>query len=131
MELAAAKPEKLPVLRASLLAADPLMSALGRPNREQVMTVRQGTATTLQALELTNGATLAAALKIGAEKIITIGPKNSAQLATSLYRQALSRDPTTVELAFATQLLGSPVQAEGVEDLLWVLAMLPEFQLIY
>jgi hypothetical protein len=95
------------------------------------MTVRQGTATTLQALELTNGGTLAAALKIGAEKIITIGPKNSAQLATSLYRQALSRDPTTVELAFATQLLGSPVQTEGVEDLLWVLAMLPEFQLIY
>ena len=33
-------PEKLPVQRASLLAADPLMSALGRPNREQVVTVR-------------------------------------------------------------------------------------------
>jgi hypothetical protein len=131
MELAAAMPEKLPVQRASLLAADPLMSALGRPNREQVVTVRQGTATTLQALELTNGATLAANLKTAAEKILATAPKDSAQLATTLYRQALSRGPTPAELASATQLLGSPVQAEGVQDLLWALAMLPEFQLIY
>jgi hypothetical protein len=131
MELAAAMPEKLPVQRASLLAADPLMLALGRPNREQVVTVRQGTATTLQALELTNGATLAAALKTGVEKILVTAPKDPAQLATTLYHQALSRGPTPAELAFATQLLGSPVQAEGVQDLLWALAMLPEFQLIY
>ena len=124
-------PEKLPVQRASLLAADPLMSALGRPNREQVVTVRQGTATTLQALELTNGATLAASLKTAAEKILASAPKDSALLATTLYRQALSRGPTSAELASATQLLGSPVQAEGVQDLLWALAMLPEFQLIY
>ena len=95
------------------------------------MTVRQGTATTLQALELTNGATLAAALKTGAEKILATAPKDPAQLATTLYRQALSRGPTPTELAFATQLLDSPVQAEGVQDLLWSLAMLPEFQLIY
>jgi hypothetical protein len=80
---------------------------------------------------LTNGATLAAALKTGAEKILATAPEDSAQLATTLYRQALSRDPTPAELAFAKQLVGSPVQAEGVQDLLWSLAMLPEFQLIY
>ena len=45
-------------VRASLVAADPLMTALGRPNREQVMTLRFSAATTLQALELTNGKTL-------------------------------------------------------------------------
>jgi hypothetical protein len=31
----------------------------------------------------------------------------------------------------AAALIGAPARAEGVEDLLWVLAMLPEFQLIY
>ncbi len=46
-------------VRASLVAADPLMVEMGRPNREQVVTTRAETATTLQALELTNGKTLA------------------------------------------------------------------------
>src|SRR5262249_8040472 len=46
-------------VRASLVAADPLTTALGRPNREQVLTLRSPNATTLQALELTNGKTLA------------------------------------------------------------------------
>jgi hypothetical protein len=45
--------------RAALANADPLMTALGRPNREQVVTVRTSAATTLQALELENGSTLA------------------------------------------------------------------------
>ncbi len=49
-------------IRASMVAADPLMVALGRPNREQVVTTRATTATTLQALELTNGETLAKVL---------------------------------------------------------------------
>ena len=31
----------------------------------------------------------------------------------------------------AGELLGEPVQREQVEDLLWSMAMLPEFQLIY
>ena len=44
--------------RAALVAATPLMLALGRPNREQVVTTRTGTATTLQTLELLNGPTL-------------------------------------------------------------------------
>jgi mono/diheme cytochrome c family protein len=131
LALAAAQPDKLPVERASLVAADPLMVALGRPNREQVTTTRQATATTLQALELTNGSTLADLLKRGAEKVLANAPKDSAALADALYLQALSRKPTATERKVAAQLLGSPAQAAGVEDLLWSLAMLPEFQLIY
>ncbi len=38
-------------IRAALVAADPLTTALGRPNRDQVVTARAGAATTLQALE--------------------------------------------------------------------------------
>ena len=30
----------------------------------------------------------------------------------------------------ATELLGSPPTQQGVEDLLWVVMMLPEFQII-
>lgn len=130
LELAAAKPENLPVARASLVAADPLMASLGRPNREQVMTVRQGTATTLQALELTNGATLARLLKKGADKLAADTPADTAALVASLYRNALSRPPTPAEQAAAVAVVGSPVKSEGVQDLLWALTMLPEFQLI-
>jgi hypothetical protein len=42
-------------VRSSMVTADPLTVALGRPNREQVITSRASAATTLQALELTNG----------------------------------------------------------------------------
>jgi hypothetical protein len=31
----------------------------------------------------------------------------------------------------ARDLVGSPARKEGVEDLLWAMTMLPEFQLIY
>ena len=55
-------------VRAALLYADPLTTALGRPNREQVNTVRPTAATTLQMLELTNGATLAERLTKGGEE---------------------------------------------------------------
>ncbi|MCX6951903.1 MAG: DUF1553 domain-containing protein, partial [Verrucomicrobia bacterium] len=131
LELAASRPEGLPVQRAALVAADPLMAALGRPNREQVVTVRQGTATTLQALELTNGSTLAALLKRGADKLLATPPPTPGALVTSLYLQALCRPPTKAELSAAEPLVGSPVTSEGIQDLLWALAMLPEFQLIY
>ena len=133
LELAASHKDTLPVQRASLVAADPLMAALGRPNREQVMTVRQGTATTLQALELTNGSTLAGLLQQAAEKILADAPAKTtaATLVTSLYRHALSRPPTPAELVAAEALVGSPASSAGVQDLLWALAMLPEFQLIH
>jgi mono/diheme cytochrome c family protein len=132
LDIAAAPADKLPVRRASLVGADPLMTALGRPNREQVTTVRQTTPTTLQALELTNGATLAKLLADGAKKVIAAAPQaSSAELIDTLYRQTLSRPPTEKERALALEIVGTPAQAAGVEDLLWALAMLPEFQLIY
>ena len=64
-------------IRASLVAADPLTVALGRPNREQVVTTRATVATTLQALELTNGETLAKILHRGAEQLAAAGPSRA------------------------------------------------------
>jgi hypothetical protein len=119
-------------VRAALVAADSLQVALGRPNREQVITVRASAATTLQALELTNGAELSRILGRGAEKVLTEQKDASgSELAKGIYRTALGRNPTGKELGGAKEMLGQPVQKAGVEDLMWSLAMLPEFQLIY
>ena len=38
-----------------MVKSDPLMRSLGRPNREQVVTTRSDTLTTLEALDLSNG----------------------------------------------------------------------------
>ena len=118
-------------VRASLVPADPLAVALGRPNREQIVPVRQSAATTLQALELTNGETLSRLLARGAEKLLATPPASNAVLVEQIYRKALGRAPTKAEEQLATGLLGEPVNKEGVTDLLWAVAMLPEFQLIY
>ena len=118
-------------VRSSLVAADPLAVALGRPNREQVITTRATAATTLQTLELTNGDTLSKLLKKGAEKVVAEKPVANRELVTRLYGKALSRKPTGPELKLADELLGKKVEKETVEDLLWALAMHPEFQLIY
>jgi len=118
-------------VRAALVNSDPLLTALGRPNREQVVTSRSSAATTLQALELTNGATLAGLLERGAARIVQEASKSNRELVVTLYDRALSRKPTNEELRLAEEMVGTPVKKEGVEDLLWAMTMLPEFQLIY
>ena len=118
-------------VRAALVNTDPLMTALGRPNREQLITRRSSAATTLQALELTNGETLMSQLERGAENLIRESAPRAPELIHNLYLRALSRNPTTRELRLSEKLVGTPVRSEGVEDLLWAVAMLPEFQLIY
>lgn len=123
--------EQYDTVRASLVNNDPLMTALGRPNREQVITSRPTAATTLQALELTNGATLARLLQRGAEKLLANRTGASRELIQRLFLQALGRPPTAEELGLAQELVGQPAQKEGVEDFLWAVTMLPEFQLIY
>ena len=116
--------------RAALALSDPLTRALGRPNREQLVTQRSTVATTLQALELTNGGTLATRLSDGAARWSAQGLTPGA-LVDRLYEQALCRKPNATERQTALQMVGTPVRKEGVEDLLWALAMLPEFQLVY
>jgi hypothetical protein len=117
-------------VRASLVPADGLTTALGRPNREQVCTARPAAATTLQALELANGHTLSQLLERGAERLLADNPSPE-QLIPKLYQTALGRAPSTAEVGVARELAGEPVTKEGLEDLLWAVSMLPEFQFIY
>jgi len=118
-------------VRASLTYSDPLMLCLGRPNREQVVTTRASTAVTLQALELSNGATLNKLLDQGVEHLLQEQPGTPDELTQRIWSQALGRKPTAGELTLAEGMVGNPIQKEGVEDLLWAVMMLPEFQLIY
>lgn len=117
-------------IRAALAPADPLTTALGRPNREQVVTRRDSLATTLQAVELSHGLTLDQLLKRGAANWLKRSPAAPESMIGNLYRSALQRSPTAVELQAARELLGPSMKPEGMEDLLWAVFMLPEFQLI-
>jgi hypothetical protein len=117
-------------IRAALVPADALMVALGRPSREQVVTVRSSEATTLQALELTNGKTLADILREGATALQTEAATHK-NVVQEIYKRALGRKPTGSEAKVAQQLTGKPATTAGVADLLWAVAMLPEYQLIY
>jgi hypothetical protein len=118
--------------RAALVNANPLTVALGRPNREQVTTSRSAAATTLQALELANGATLADVLERGALKLLAEA-RTADRVIDLVYQRALGRAPTDAEITLCRSLVGGGVQtptAAAVEDLLWAVVMLPEFQLL-
>jgi Protein of unknown function (DUF1553)/Protein of unknown function (DUF1549) len=117
---------------------DALNTALGRPNREQVCTVRNEESTVLQALELVNGTALANRLKEGAKTLLAseLGRETDAdKVIRTLYRRALGRLPNDDELALARPLLGTSKDAaakrqSGWEDFLWILCLSPEFQFI-
>ncbi|WP_460950850.1 DUF1549 domain-containing protein [Spirosoma daeguense] len=122
--------KEVPFSRASLVKNDPFLTALGRPNRETVSTSRTSQANLLQALELTNGTTFNQALKYGAE-IWKAKYPSSDVLVKELYRKSLGRDPQPKELAVAEKIVGKTPTVEGIQDLVWAMALHPEFQLIY
>jgi Protein of unknown function (DUF1549)/Protein of unknown function (DUF1553)/Planctomycete cytochrome C len=117
-------------VRASLMKSSFLMRALGRPNREQIVSMRPNDLTTLEAIDLSNGQEFADFLAAGAKKWSTGYPRDSKALILSLYRQALTRDPTTEEMAIGLDTLGEKPELHSIEDLLWTVMMLPEFQFV-
>ena len=117
-------------IRAPLLAADPLQLALDRPNREIVTPARITAATTIQALELTNGATLDARLQSAAKKLQPAAAHDPAAWIGETYRALLGRDPAADEKKIALELLGEDPKPEAIADFLWALVNHPEFQLI-
>ena len=115
-------------VRSSLVHSSYLMRALGRPNREQVVTVRPEDLSTLQALELNNGKEFTELLQHGANHLLDRFPEaNSGALVTHIFRHALSRAPSEQERA----LFVSTGTQESVADLLWTVFLLPEFQILH
>ena len=57
---------------------------------------------------------------------------NDNQLIQTIFLTGLSRQATQQEEKVALSLLaGGGTKEQGIEDILWILTMLPEFQLIY
>ncbi|HWB04813.1 MAG TPA: DUF1549 domain-containing protein [Verrucomicrobiales bacterium] len=117
-------------VRASVVASDLLMRALGRPNREQIVSMRPDNLNTLEAIDLANGGILAGLLKKGAAQILASWKGTPQELAADLCRRALTRPPTQEEARLLSDTLGSSPNAQSVEDVLWMILMLPEFQFV-
>lgn len=126
----AARKTSLPYARAALVKNDGFLTALGRPNRENVLTSRSSQANLLQALELTNGDRFNNALEAGAKKWKQQF-SSSEEIIREVYKRALGRDPEAAEMDVALNILGSSPEDGAVEDFLWAIMLLPEFQLIY
>ena len=119
-----------PMVRASLVKGTALMAALGRPNRDQVVTSRPADLTTLEAIQLANEQSLADEFTRGGAAILAAhGPQPDTILAW-MFAAALSRPATADESAAARDILGAAPGAENVADCLWTVTMLPEFQLV-
>jgi hypothetical protein len=103
---------------------------MARPNREVIVPVRASVASTIQALEFTNGATVDAKLKRASTKLQAEAAKDPAAWVERTFQQSFSRKPSDEEKKVALEMLGTPVKPEGVADFLWALTMMPEFQLI-
>lgn len=117
------------MVRAALVPSDMLMRALGRPNREQIVSMRPDNITTLEAIDLANGQQLAAALRRGAGQLADEGLATG-ELIESVYVRTLSRLPSAAEMRGLTAILGPQPAREDIEDFLWMIVMLPEFQFV-
>ena len=117
-------------VRASLVANNNFLKALGRTSREVVSTSRDSQANLLQTLELTNGERFNEVLARGAEQWRQKYGQ-SGLIIREVYKKALGRKPAQGELAFASAALGESPTAGSIEDLFWAVLLLPEFQVIH
>ncbi len=118
--------------RAALLKADLLMRTLGRPNRDQIVTSRPQDLSTLEALDLAAGQRLSQMLSAGAAKVSQRKWNSNEELVDWVFHAALARNPSPPEKEASVEILAqaSTQKQAAVEDLLWSLFALPEFQLI-
>jgi hypothetical protein len=128
--LYALAPDTLPMVRAVLVKGTALMAALGRPNRDQVVTSRPNDLTTLEAIQLANEQSLADEFSRGGAAILQAHGPTADAIVAWIYAAALGRKPTPEEAQAARDLLGETPSKDSVADCLWAIVMLPEFQLI-
>lgn len=117
----------LQMIRASLMKNDFLMRSLGRPFREQIVSMRPTELTTLEAIDLSNGSTLAGYLSIGAVHLANGEHSDKTAIIDHLYEFALSRKPLPRCILEAS--LSSPPASQEIEDV-WAIFMTPEFFLV-
>lgn len=118
-------------VRAWRVPADTLTKALGRPTRDVVTLRREDKPTTIQALELNNGGMLDAFLAQSGEKLIAAANGDRDAVVRAVYQGLLLREPGEAEWAVSRETLGETPSPATAADLLWMVAMLPEFQYIH
>jgi len=128
--LAQATSGNVPMVRASLMKNDFFMKSLGRPLRDQIVSMRPADWTTLEAIDLSNGETLATALRRGAQRLIDRDWPQRADLIQHVFQFVLGRSAAAGELEAADEFLGDQLTEQGLEDFLWAVFMTPEFLLI-
>lgn len=128
--LAQATSGDAPMIRASLMKNDFFMKSLGRPMREQIVSMRPTDWTTLEAIDLSNGEPLMAALQRGARWLLGQDWSDRSELVHAVFLQSLGRPATPDELRTADEFLGESLSEQGLEDFLWAVFMTPEFLII-
>ena len=118
------------MIRASLIKSDFLMRSLGRPMREQIVSMRPSELTTLEAVDLSNGSTLASYVTRGAANLASTWGDDKSGLIDHLLRFTLSRLPTEEERGVLDGSLSSSPTQQEIEDVLWAIFMMPEFMLV-
>lgn len=118
------------MVRASLLKSDYLQRTLGRPNRDQIVSMRPNDLSTLEAIDLNNAKTLNEYLESGAQSIVTEQGQSLEKIVGWITRHALSRDPSASEMKVAREVFGEKINQEDIQDYLWAILMQPEFQLV-
>ena len=116
-------------IRASQVSNNAFLTALGRPNREVVVTTRNDQPNLLQALELTNGERLLESLEEGA-RVWENNYPDPADLVVQTYEVLIGRRPTTEELSVATEALGTGPDVNHIQDFFWAMVLHPEVQFI-
>lgn len=107
----------------------PLQESLGRPDRNNVTTVRDTEASTLQGLQILTGPDLNGAVEKIAEKLMAEKMDDDALIQT-VWSRGLQRKPDPQELKLSQQILGEKPTKDSVSDLVWSVIALPEFQVL-
>ncbi|MEY2724583.1 MAG: hypothetical protein RLZZ458_450 [Planctomycetota bacterium] len=121
---------RIEMVRASLMKNDFLMRSLGRPHREQIVSMRPDELTTLEAIDLANGAVLANYLRKGSTTLQSRWQADREGLINYLCTFAWSREPSPAEQTAMLDALSPQPTAEEIEDITWTILMTPEFLLV-
>ena len=114
-------------VRAALVKNNSLMRALGRPNRDQIVTSRPNELTTLEAVDLSTSFPLIDYLRSGAGRLLERHEKDPTSLIDDIYLTLMTRFPSKSEQRLLRGAIGRSPDSECVTDVLWALAMTPEF----
>ena len=124
------KPENaFPLGRAWTHTRSSFQEALGRPDRNNVTTIREIDPSTLQSLQILTGPDLGGALN---KMATTLTAKKLAtnNLAMTIHQRAFGRAISPGELKIAENMLTATPTAATVADYLWLIVALPEFQIL-